>query len=157
MEQKLFMLLLGCTPKGRLTEQHDVFFGIAPSLKDLVEEITNFWPDAEGNVHIDVWREVSAINGHQVQITSKNNPKSLYERNEKIFFINLGGYKQNGFEEYHYKMLVLANDKSEATNSAKKSAFYLHTGFEGAPSHIDDKYGVDVDDVYEIEDIIQSI
>lgn len=37
---------------------------------------------------------------------------------------------------------------------AKETAFYLHTGFEGAISHIDDKYGLDVDDLYEIYDIL---
>jgi hypothetical protein len=26
-----------------------------------------------------------------------------------IVFINLGGYKENEFEEYHYKMLAVAN------------------------------------------------
>ena len=41
-----------------------------------------------------------------------------------------------------------------AITAAKKTAFYRHTGFKGATSHIDDKYGVDVDDVYEIEDIL---
>jgi len=27
-------------------------------------------------------------------------------------------------------------------------------GFKGAESHIDDKYGIDVDDIYEIADIL---
>jgi hypothetical protein len=27
----------------------------------------------------------------------------------QLFFINLGGYKENEFEEYHYKMLAVAN------------------------------------------------
>ena len=36
---KLFMLLLGCLLKGRNTEQHDIFFGIAETLKDLVPAI----------------------------------------------------------------------------------------------------------------------
>ncbi|MGN6440105.1 MAG: DUF1543 domain-containing protein [Agriterribacter sp.] len=33
------MLLLGCKPAGRHTEQHDVFFGIGASLKDLIPDI----------------------------------------------------------------------------------------------------------------------
>jgi hypothetical protein len=57
-------------------------------------------------------------------------------------------------EEYHYKLLSVATDKAEAISAAKQTAFYLHTGFKGATSHIDDKYGVDVDDVYEIKDIL---
>ena len=41
---KLYMLLLGCKPPGRHTEQHDIFFGIAAELRDLVPEIQQFWP-----------------------------------------------------------------------------------------------------------------
>ena len=74
----------------------------------------------------------------------------------KLFFINLGGYKQNEFEEFHYKMLVVASDKGEAIMQAKKTAFFRHTGFKGANSHIDDKYGIDVDDIYAIADILPA-
>ena len=72
----------------------------------------------------------------------------------KLFFINLGGYKPGDFEEYHYKMVIPAPNKTEAIKKAKASAFYQHTGFKGAASHIDDKYGIDVDDIYAIEDIL---
>jgi hypothetical protein len=51
-------------------------------------------------------------------------------------------------------MIVAAKEKSEAIQKAKATAFYLHTGFKGASSHIDDKYGIDVDDFYQIEDIL---
>jgi hypothetical protein len=149
---KLFMLLIGCKPPGRHTEQHDVFFGIAESVKELIPAIKEFWTEAEGKMHIDGWREVTFVDGYAVTVQPKK--ETAINSNGKLFFINLGGYKQNEFEEFHYKMLVAAKDKTEAINSSKKTAFYLHTGFEGANSHIDDKYGVDVDDVYEIEDIL---
>lgn len=48
---KLFMVLLGCRPKGRNTEQHDIFFGIADSLVELKPAMQLFWPDAL--LHID--------------------------------------------------------------------------------------------------------
>ena len=41
---KLFMTLIGCTPAGRNIEQHDVFFGIGDSLKDIVPAVNQFWP-----------------------------------------------------------------------------------------------------------------
>lgn len=152
---KLFMLLIGCKPSGRHTEQHDVFFGIAESVKELIPSIKEFWPEAAGKMHIDGWREVTLVDGYAV--TAQPKKETAINSNTKLFFINLGGYKQNEFEEFHYKMLVAAKNKSEAINRSKKTAFYLHTGFEGANSHIDDKYGVDVDDVYEIEDILPQL
>jgi hypothetical protein len=50
---KLFMVLLGCTPAGRNTEQHDVFFSIGSGLKDLIPDIVDCWPEAKGKIHID--------------------------------------------------------------------------------------------------------
>ena len=142
------MTLIGCTPPGRNTEQHDVFFGIGNSIKDLVPDTINFWP--EPKLHFDAWREITHVNGFSIQVKEGKQPDSSV----KLFFLNLGGYKQNEFEEYHYKMLAVANDKGEAVRQAKKTAFFRHTGFKGANSHIDDKYGVDVDDVYAIADIL---
>lgn len=150
------MLLLGCKPKGRNTEQHDIFFGTGESLKELVPDMLFFWPDA-GTIHIDAWRTVTEVDGHSIRLVSKTaNETSSLQNALKLFFINLGGYKENEFEEYHYKMLVVGKDKGEAVKQAKESAFYKHTGFAGATSHIDDKYGVDVDDFYEIEDILPA-
>jgi hypothetical protein len=70
--------------------------------------------------------------------------------------LNLGGYKEGEFEEYHYKVLVVAKTKVEAIKKAKQTTFYKHCGFKGAESHIDDKYGVDVDDIHNIEEILSD-
>jgi Domain of Unknown Function (DUF1543) len=148
---KLFLLILGCRPKGRNTEQHDTFFGIGNSVSDLLLQIENFWPNG-GKIHIDSWREVTAVNGYAIKVFDKKEAPA--KSAHKLFFLNLGGYKPADMEEYHYKLLSVANDKAEAISAAKKTAFYLHTGFKGATSHIDDKYGVDVDDVYEIKEIL---
>lgn len=150
---KLYMLLLGCKPATRNTEQHDMFFGIGKSLKDLLPQIEQFWPDA-GKIHIDCWREVTHVDGYKICISEHDNNKTAADK--KLFFINLGGYKQNDFEEYHYKIIQVAADKSEAIYSAKQTAFYKHMGFKGAESHIDDKFGIDVDDIYEIADILPA-
>lgn len=148
------MILLGCKPAGRNTEQHDLFFGIGKSLSDVRNDIIDFWKEANGKIHIDGWREVQSVDGYAIKVAGKEGGTS--SQKEKLFFINLGGYKQNELEEFHYKMLTVATDKGAAIQKAKQNAFYKHTGFEGATSHIDDKYGIDVDDIYEIEDILPS-
>ena len=148
---KLYMLLIGATPPGRNIEQHDVFFGIGETIKDLIPDVIAFWP-GNNKIHFDAWREVTSVDGYKVEIVLKNDNKQNGPR--KLFFINLGGYKQNEFEEFHYKMVIAAVNKAEAVNTAKKTAFFRHTGYKGATAHIDDKYGVDADDVYEITDIL---
>ncbi len=150
---KLFMILIGCKPDGRHTEQHDIFFGIANDLKELVPEMNIFWPETKGRFHLDGWRTVTQVDGHDVHVIAKDE-SFAYEQTHKLFFINLGGYKKDEFDEFHYKLIIAAPDKTAAIQQAKETAFFKHTHFEGANSHIDDKYGVDVDDLYEIEDIL---
>lgn len=147
---KLFMLMLGCKPPGRHVEQHDVFFGIAVSLRDLIPEIQAFWPEPE-KIHIDAWREVNTVDGYAVKIVTRNNSNS---QNSKLFFINLGGYQPNKFEEQHYVVLTVQDDFASAAKNAKETFFFKHNHFAGANSHIDDKYGIDVDDIYNVEEIL---
>jgi len=150
---KLYMLLIGASPPERNIEQHDVFFGIGDSIKDLIPEVEAFWP-GNNKLHFDAWREVTSVNGYKVEAVIKN--ENRQNSPFKLFFINLGGYKQNEFEEFHYKMIIAAADKAEAVNISKQTAFFKHTGFKGATAHIDDKFGVDVDDIYEIADILPA-
>jgi hypothetical protein len=152
MQLKLFMVLLGCRPKGRHTEQHDIYFGIAKEWKELIPEFKAFWPEAKGKMHVDGWREVTQVNGQSVKVIERTEKKN--DSDHQLYFINLGGYKENEFEEFHYKMVVAAPNKSAAISVSKKTAFFKHTHFDGANSHVDDKYGIDVDDMYEIDEML---
>lgn len=149
---KLFMILLGATPKGRNIEQHDMFFGIADSINELLPEIKSFWPEAADKIHIDAYRVVNKVGSYKVQVIAKGDETK--GDLTSLFFLNLGGYKAGEFDELHYKMLVVADQKALAIKEAKETTFYKHTGFEGATSHIDDKFGVDVDDIFDIKDIL---
>ena len=153
-DPQLFMVLLGATPKGRNIEQHDIFFGIANSIKDLVPEMIAFWPEANGKIHIDAYRIVNKVGDYKVEVAAKND--EIKTDLNGLFFLNLGGYKKGEFEELHYKMLVVSDQKAAAIKEAKETAFYQHVGFKGATSHIDEKYGVDVDDIFQIEDILSK-
>lgn len=153
---KLFMVLLGCKPQGRHVEQHDVFFGIANSLQDLVPEMVNFWPEPD-KLHIDAWRQVNTVEGYRIDIQPKLPLEDQSEiSNNKLFFINLGGYQPFKFEEQHYMLLTVKAGRAAAMLEAKQTLFFQSNHFEGATSHIDDKYGIDVDDLYEIEDILSA-
>ncbi|WP_428329762.1 DUF1543 domain-containing protein [Mucilaginibacter sp.] len=157
-ELKLYMILIGCRPKGRHVEQHDIFFGIAASLKDLIPEMRAFWREAADNIHIDAWREVNVVDGYQLKISLKTDEADEpIAGQKKLFFINLGGYQENKFEEQHYTVLTVKDTRLAAYKEAKQTLFYQHNHFERATSHIDDKYGIDVDDLYQIEEILSPI
>ncbi len=145
------MVLIGCKPPGRHTEQHDVFFGIGEKIEDTFEDIKAFWPEAmQGGIHIDAWREVTRSGSSIIEVHSKQsleNPNSYH-----IFFLNLGGYCSGVFEEFHSKVLIATHSLDEAKRIAKtdyEAFFKKHDS-----PHIDDKYGIDVDDVMKVNDIL---
>jgi len=149
---KLYMLLLGSKAPKRNVEQHDYFFGIASSLKELVPEIKAFWPEAGNSIHIDGWREVNSVDGYSVKVVLKENV--VVPSLKKLFFINLGGYTAGKLEEQHYTVLTVQDDRALATKDAKSTVFFKTNSIKGANSHIDEKYGIDVDDIYRIEEIL---
>lgn len=144
------MLLLGCTPPGRNTEQHDVFFAIGENLKNLVPDIIEFWH--EGKVHVDAWREVTLVDGYRISVAERDETQRAEEN--RLFFINLGGYKRGVFDEPHYKIISVHPNMGAAIQAAKNTDFFLNVHFPGATSHVDDKFGIDVDDIYEVGDIL---
>ena len=147
---KLFYTILGAIPAGRNIEQHDVFFGIGESMKSLVPAIKKFWPEAKGKIHIDCYQEVNFVDGYEIKIVEKTAELS----ENYLFFINLGGYEHGKFEELHQQYLMVGKSLSEITKRVKKTEFYKTMGFTDAVSHIDDKYGVDIDDIFKVNDIL---
>ena len=148
------MLLLGGKPEGRHTEQHDVFFAVGSSLGDIRQKIEAFWPGVK--LHIDAWRQVTSVEGYSVNILRRGPDAMTADAGPKLFFINLGGYQQNRFEEQHYFVLTVQEDKTAAITAAKKTDFFRHNHIPGGTSHIDDKYGIDVDDLFQIEELLSE-
>ncbi len=150
---KLFYTILGATPAGRNIEQHDVFFGIAENLKDLVPAMKNFWPEAKGKIHLDCYQEVQFVDGYEIHIVEKTAANSEVQ----LYFINLGGYQAGKFEEFHAQYLMVDKNMGAIIRRVKKTEFYKTMGFVAdAPSHIDDKYGVDIDDIFKVSDILPA-
>ena len=148
----LFMVQLGARPKGRLIEQHDIFFGVGDKLSALIPAINTHWPEVKNTWHIDSYQAVTHVQNQAIQ----------QQESPKLYFINLGGYQQGSIEEFHYKLLVVASTESAAKAYARKTKFYKDfsyndkaTPFNGA-SHIDDKLCVDVDEIYDVSGLIGS-
>lgn len=153
----LYMLLLGSKAPGRHIEQHDVFFGIAAQVSELVPLLKKFWPEAGNTLHADGWRIIRQVDSYAVKVVEKQ-VAPFTSTPEKLFFINLGGYQPNKLEEQHYQVLTVQRDKAAAVRQSMQSLFYKTNTIKGtsANSHVDDKYGIDVDDIYEIEDLLMA-
>ena len=158
----LFMVQLGGRPKGRLIEQHDIFFGVANQVSELIDDINHHWPEVKNNWHIDSYRAITKVGNHTVKLIESDN-QAANDNGLKLFFINLGGYQRGSFEEFHHKLLIVAATQADAIKQAKQSTFYKEFTFKdkdspfNAASHIDDKFQVDIDDIYDVNDLVSNI
>ena len=158
----LYMIQLGGRPKGRLIEQHDIFFGVANQVNELIADINNHWPEVKNKWHIDSYRAISKVDNYAIKLL-ESNIQAEYANDLKLFFINLGGYQQGSFEEFHYKLLIVADSQADAVKQAKQSEFYKQFTFKdkaspfNAASHIDDKFEVDIDNIYNVNDLISNV
>ena len=158
----LYMIQLGGRPKGRLIEQHDIFFGVANQVTELIADINNHWPEVKNKWHIDSYRAISKVDNYAIKLV-ESNIQAECANDLKLFFINLGGYQQGSFEEFHYKLLIVADSQADAVKQAKQSEFYKQFTFKdkaspfNAASHIDDKFEVDIDNIYNVNDLISNV
>jgi hypothetical protein len=150
---RLFVVLLGCKPEGRMVEQHDVFVGVAEELKNLVTGMKEFWPGSE--LHIDGYIALNHIDEYMFKFLPRTETVTLTQDEPKLYFINLGGYKSPDLEEYHKKFLIVAKSLAEAVFKAKQDTFYQEGQKKSADrSHVDDKEAID--DIICISDSIAN-
>jgi len=163
---ELFMIKIGGRPKGRLIEQHDMYFGVGEHIGDFIDAINSHWPEVKNAWHLDAYRQVTKVDNYRIQWQAADNVKEnqAEENTDKLtlFFINLGGYLAGEFEEFHHKLLIVAPTQADAVKQAKQSAFYKQYSFNdkdtpfNAAAHIDDKHQVDIDEIYDVNDLLTS-
>ncbi len=158
----LFMVQLGGRPKGRLIEQHDIFFGVANEVSELIDDINQHWPEVRNKWHIDSYRAISKVDNYAIKLVESSSEVECGS-DLKLFFINLGGYQRGSFEEFHHNLVIVAATQADAIKQAKQSKFYKQFTFKdkaspfNAASHIDDKFEVDIDDIYNVNDLISNV
>ena len=138
---KLFAIFLGGRAEKCNIELHDVVFTCADQITKCYDDILNKWFGDVKRLHIDSWLELKYIDGYEITL-SKQRPN----QNNSLYFINLGGYDKNKFEELHESKFLVGSD----TNSIKKRAKdELLVGYDQV--HTDDLY--DVDDCIKISKV----
>ncbi len=147
---KLFKFNLGFKPKPRNIEQHDVFFAIGRNMSDCKKSILDFIGLSENEVHIDTCTTIEQVGGYAIEIVPLGT--SVAEQKLELYFINLGGYTEGEYREFHKQLLIPAYSLDEAKTKAKKDIFMQeHAGIKGATPHVDDKFVIDA----EVEDFFK--
>jgi len=125
---RIFMIYLGCGMNGRITEQHDIFFGVGESIDDLSlhAQIKSSWPDAK-NLHIDGYKIIRQVGDYTVRVHRKADllpPNGAIPSNKTLFFANAGFYLKSEEGESHKWLLLVLDDISEVKPEAMKHPFF---------------------------------
>ena len=129
----LYAVLLGGEAPGSNTELHDVVFVVGDRLDDTIPALRAKWFGSQHGLHVDSYRVLDVVDGHRVELT-----REAPAAGPRLFFVNLGGYRDGEFAEAHANTFVAASDAETAKARAKAS---LLQGYESV--HTDDLYDVD--------------
>jgi len=138
---KLFAFYIGGETANSLIEVHDVRFAAAEKIEDAYEGIRASWWGTPESLHLDCWGELTSADGHN--ITLKTAPQT---REDKLWFVNLGGYDPANFGELHRDVFVVAPTQSKAKVKALKGIL------DWKGHHKDNVF--DVEGITSIDDIL---
>jgi hypothetical protein len=138
---KLFSVFLGGRAYKCNTELHDVVFTLGEKIEDTYSDLLQKWFGLPNRLHIDSWVDLNIVEGYKISL-SKEKKKSK----KKLYFVNLGAYEKNRFEELHESKFMVDVNKINVKKRAKE---LLLVGKEQV--HLDDLY--DVDDCIEIRKV----
>ena len=114
---KLFVVVVGGYPDGAHVEVHDVRFTVGHKIEDCFDDLKKqWWGDNPARFHLDAWGPLTWADGFGVSIRQEK-PEGDF----RLWFVNLGGYLPDRFEELHKNVFVVAQDKA----SAKKRALAM--------------------------------
>jgi len=138
MQNKLFAVYLGGrAPKGN-TELHDVVFVTGQSITDTYEQCLDKWFGTPKGLHLDSWMALDVVDGYRVGLSA-----TKVESEKKLYFVNLGAYKDGEFTEIHANKFLVAGSAAEAKIRAKQALL------KEWPS------AVHTDDIYEIDSCME--
>ncbi|AWL13356.1 hypothetical protein HMF8227_02908 [Saliniradius amylolyticus] len=132
-------MLGGKHPRAKI-EVHDVVFAVGDTLSDTYSQLHQQWFGDPEHCHIDSWMAVDGIDEYKVSL----GPAMPGPGQPKLYFINLGGYRDGIFGEEHRFLLMPATDAKAAKTKGKQ-----HLLKEWDKPHTDAI--VDIDDCIPIE------
>lgn len=139
---KLFAVVLGGEAEKSNTELHDVVFAVGATIEDCYFQLLEKWFGLPEKMHIDSYMELDVVDGYEISLRKEESTK----KDKKLFFINLGAYKEGDFMEHHANTFLIGKLATEIKKRAKDK---LLNGYDEV--HKDDLY--EVDDMIAIEEL----
>lgn len=128
----LFLVVLGGRLPAAHIELHDVRFVLGRTIDDTLPALRRQWFGARRGLHLDSWMQVRWVDGHRVELRAEP-----YGGEQRLWFVNLGGYDPGQLAEQHAFALVVARSPQAAKAAA------LRRGLPGLQQrHKDDLHGL---------------
>jgi len=132
-QQKLFAVYLGGRAPRANTELHDMVFAVGARIEDTYTQLLEKWFGEPKGLHIDSWLELDVVDGWRVKLS-----KTPSFAPAKLYFVNLGAYRDGEFTELHATGFYVATSPADAKKRAKAALL------KGAQTvHKDDLHNVD--------------
>ncbi|HEY0267276.1 MAG TPA: DUF1543 domain-containing protein, partial [Rhizomicrobium sp.] len=131
---KLFAVYLGGRAPKANTELHDVVFAVGARIEDTYTQLLDKWFGDPVGLHLDSWLELDVVDGYRVSLADAPSPAP-----EKLWFVNLGAYRDGAFTELHAMGFYVAATAPEAR--ARALAEHFQSGV--TEIHKDDLHDVD--------------
>lgn len=112
----LFIIYIGGAHPKSFIELHDMRFVVANTVEETYESLRQNWWGSPESLHLDAWGILKHADSHDIHL--KNEPQTDMEN--RLFFVNLGGYDRNEFTELHKNVFVVAPTESKAKVRALK-------------------------------------
>jgi len=128
----LFLVVLGGRLPQAQIELHDVRFVVGRTIDDTLPALRRQWFGARRGLHLDSWMAVRWVDGHRVEL--RNEP---FAGEQRLWFVNVGGYDPQQLAEQHAFGLVVARSAQAAKAAALRR---MLPGLE--QRHKDDLHGV---------------
>ena len=130
---QLFVIYIGGMHDESFIELHDMRFVIANSIEDTYDELKKTWWGIPESLHLDAWGVLRYADGHAIHLAAE----PAQNTQNKLYFVNLGGYDKNQFTELHNNVFVVAENESQAKVNAVKQI----AGWESP--HRDNQYQIE--------------
>lgn len=139
---QLFLVVLGGRAEGAHIELHDVRFVAGETLEATLPALRHQWFGRRRGLHIDSYMAVRQVGRFAVELRQE-----AFGGAERLWFVNVGGYRPDSFAEDHAFCLVVATTAAGAKRQA------LAQGLPDAVSrHKDDLQALEaVDDCLPLE------
>jgi len=112
----LFMFYIGGDCGNSNIELHDIRFSTGEKAEDCYDDLRRQWWGRPESLHLDCWGKVEQADGFNVTLSKEPAPDSPL----KLFFLNMGGYNPNQFEELHKNILLVEETPHKAIVKAMK-------------------------------------